>query len=164
MGACSDGTLNPGGVRFGSAEIYNVMANVREVADSLAVGQKRGSDERVVLFVKMADGQTFTKALEDEIRKLIRTLLSPRHVPEIILPIEDIPVQHAALSARSLRSTQLTHRTGPVCTRWWQYTINGKKVEVAVKKIISGEHVVASGTLANPAVLDLYRNLPQLSL
>lgn len=97
------------------------MANVREVADSLAVGQKRGSDERVVLFVKMADGQTFTQELEAEIRKLIRTLLSPRHVPEIILPIEDIPVRHAALGAGLLvqhAADAVAPGPGPVWARW----------------------------------------------
>ena len=64
----SDGTLNPGGVRFGSAEIYNVLASVPEIADSLVVGQKQGSDERVVLFVKLAEGHALTPSIEEHIR------------------------------------------------------------------------------------------------
>ncbi|KAI7906202.1 acetoacetate-CoA ligase [Cokeromyces recurvatus] len=135
----SDGTLNPNGVRFGSAEIYNIVnkINVQEgIEDSLCVGQKlKGQDdERVILFLKMKDD---TKQLsEDLVKKLkvmIRNELSPRHVPAFILAIKDIP-----------------------------HTINGKKVEVAVKKIISGQKVTATGTLINPESLDLYYNIPEL--
>jgi acetoacetyl-CoA synthetase len=95
----SDGTLNPGGVRFGSAEIYNIIDdNFRKdgVIDSLVVGQKIGINndegERVVLFLKMSDGRKFDKQLVENIKKKIREQLSPRHVPAFILPIDDIPV------------------------------------------------------------------------
>ncbi|KAI8811564.1 hypothetical protein BJ742DRAFT_796433 [Cladochytrium replicatum] len=132
----SDGTLNPGGVRFGSAELYNIVDTFPEILDSLAVGQKISSDdERVVLFLKMRDGETFSEDIASKIKAKIRSLLSPRHVPSVILPIADIP-----------------------------YTLTGKKVEIAVKKIISGATVVPSGALANPDVLQLYYNLPELKL
>lgn len=132
----SDGTLKPAGVRFGSAEIYNVVDKFNEfVADSIVVGQKRpeDNDERVVLFLKMKEGCEFNKDLVDKIKVKIRTELSPRHVPAVILPIAEIP-----------------------------YTINGKKVEVAVKKIVSGISVTPSATLVNPDCLKLYGNIPEL--
>ncbi|GAB5589527.1 hypothetical protein Unana1_04427 [Umbelopsis nana] len=133
----SDGTLNPSGVRFGSAEIYNVVDEFlpQGITDSLCVGQKiKGEDdERVVLFLKMKDNVELTDALIKNIKVKIRSELSPRHVPAFILPIGDIP-----------------------------YTINGKKVEVAVKKIISGQNVLPSGTLVNPESLELYKNIPEL--
>ncbi|KAJ1336484.1 acetoacetate-CoA ligase [Batrachochytrium salamandrivorans] len=129
----SDGTLNPGGVRFGSADLYNIMESYPEVSDSLAVGQKRGDDERVVLFCKMAAGKDFNDDLVSRIKSQIRSLLSPRHVPSFILPIAEIP-----------------------------YTLTGKKVEVAVKRIISGEVVAPSSSLANPDSLKLYYGIPEL--
>ena len=132
----SDGTLKPAGVRFGSAELYNIVEKYKGiVADSLAVGQRRpqDTDERVVLFLKMCEGQSFGQEIVDRLKADIRKQLSPRHVPAFILPIADIP-----------------------------YTINGKKVEVAVKKLLSGQQVVASGTLSNPESLDLYRNIKEL--
>lgn len=90
----SDGTLNPSGVRFGSAEIYNVVDRLQQVEDSLCVGQKiKGQDdERVVLFLKMKQGHEFTEDLVKSIKTMIRSQLSPRHVPAIVLPIQDIPV------------------------------------------------------------------------
>ncbi|RUS31282.1 acetoacetate-CoA ligase [Jimgerdemannia flammicorona] len=132
----SDGTLNPAGVRFGSAEIYNVVDKFADdVEDSLCVGQKLVGmeDERVVLFLKMRDGRRFDDALAKRIKSRIRDELSARHVPVFVLEIMDIP-----------------------------HTINGKKVEVAVKKIISGQTVAPSGTLANPDSLQLYYNIPEL--
>jgi acetoacetyl-CoA synthetase len=97
----SDGTLNPNGVRFGSAEIYNIVEPFDVVADSLCVGQRSPVDgeERVILFLKMSEGHEFEKKIVDEICKEIRSTLSARHVPSLVLPIEDIP-----------------------------YTVNGKKV------------------------------------
>ncbi|KAI9310461.1 acetoacetate-CoA ligase [Dichotomocladium elegans] len=132
----SDGTLNPSGVRFGSAEIYNIVDRFTEIEDELCVGQKiKGEDdERVVLFVKMKPGVPFTDDLAKKIKTAIRAELSPRHVPAFVLPIKDIP-----------------------------YTINGKKVEVAVKKIISGQKVTPTGTLANPESLALYYDIPALA-
>ncbi|XP_004364994.2 acetoacetyl-CoA synthetase [Capsaspora owczarzaki ATCC 30864] len=135
----SDGTLNPAGVRFGSAEIYNIVEQPElfpEILDALCVGQKMGADERVVLFLMLRNGEsTLDKALLTRIQSTIRAQLSARHVPAIILPIADIP-----------------------------YTINNKKVEVAVKKIISGEPVTERGALRNPDSLDLYANLAALAL
>ena len=97
----SDGTLNPNGVRFGSAEVYNIVEPFDEVADSLCVGQRSPVDgeERVILFLKMAEGLEFDKSIVDRICRQIRTTLSARHVPSLVLPIQDIP-----------------------------YTVNGKKV------------------------------------
>ncbi|KAI9250553.1 acetoacetate-CoA ligase [Phascolomyces articulosus] len=131
----SDGTLNPNGVRFGSAEIYNVVDRFEEVEDALCVGQKivDQDDERVVLFLKLKEGQELSEDLVKKMKTTIRAQLSPRHVPAFVLSIQDIP-----------------------------YTINGKKVEVAVKKIISGQKVTPTGTLANPESLALYYDIPAL--
>lgn len=132
----SDGTLNPAGVRFGSADIYNIVEHMDiGIADSLCVGQRYRGDERVILFLKMAPGHRFSDEIVRKVRSEIRTKLSARHVPHIILEIADIP-----------------------------YTINSKKVEVAVKKIISGVEVKERGALANPASLDLYHDIPELAL
>ncbi|KAJ1908831.1 hypothetical protein IWQ60_011504 [Tieghemiomyces parasiticus] len=128
----SDGTLNPAGVRFGSAELYNILENgaYPEIADALAVGQRRGDDERVVLFLRLVPGYRLDDELVHRIRAQVRAKLSPRHVPALILETPEIP-----------------------------YTVNGKKVEVIVKKIISGLTVVPSATLSNPECLDYYRHL-----
>lgn len=125
--------MNPSGVRFGSAEIYNIVEEFKEIADSLCVGQRSPdrSEERVVLFLRMVKGEV-TPELIKSLASTIRTRLSARHVPALILPISDIP-----------------------------YTINGKKVEVAVKKILVGEEVRNKNALANPECLELYRNIPQ---
>jgi len=130
----SDGTLNPNGVRFGSAEIYNIVEHFSEIADSLCVGQRTpDGEERVILFLKMAENFEFEPNVVDKLRKQIRTNLSARHVPTLILPITDIP-----------------------------YTVNGKKVEVAVKKILAGQSVKNQGALANPECLELYKNIPEV--
>ena len=129
----SDTTLNPGGVRIGTAEIYRVVEALPEVADSLVVGQKWEDDERVILFVKMNEDSELTEELVDTILKTIRSECSPRHVPAVVLSVEDIP-----------------------------YTINGKKVEIAAKKIIHGEEVLNRDALANPESLDLYREIMDL--
>ncbi len=131
----SDGTLNPNGVRFGSAEIYNLVEPFKEIADSLCVGQRSPVDgeERVILFLKMAAGFDFNDDLVKTLRTSIRCSLSARHVPTLILPIADIP-----------------------------YTVNGKKVEVAIKKILAGLPVKNQGALANPDCLDLYKNIPEV--
>lgn len=125
----SDGTLNPNGVRFGSAEIYNAVNPVKfpEISDSLCVANQHSGRERVVLFLKMNELQMFDSEFVQRIRRQIRQELSARHVPEIILPITDIP-----------------------------YTTSGKKVEVAVKRILAGEHIAQRGSLINPDSLDLY--------
>lgn len=96
----SDGTLNPSGVRFGSAEIYNVVDRFVDqgVEDSLCVGQKikNEDDERVVLFLKMKNNEPLSDELVKSIKVKIRSELSPRHVPAFILPITDIPVSRSS--------------------------------------------------------------------
>jgi len=130
----SDGTLNPNGVRFGSAEIYNIVEGISEIKDSLCVPQRKADgEERIVLFVKMLEGKHFDESLVKNLRTKIRVGLSARHVPSVIAEIEDIP-----------------------------YTLSGKKVEVAVRKIINGEKVLERGAFANPDSLDLFRNVKAL--
>ncbi|XP_045635038.1 acetoacetyl-CoA synthetase isoform X2 [Ursus americanus] len=130
----SDGTLNPNGVRFGSSEIYNIVEAFEEVMDSLCVPQyNKDGEERVLLFLKMASGHSFEPELVKSIRNAIRVGLSARHVPSLILETKGIP-----------------------------YTLNGKKVEVAVKQIIAGKAVEHRGAFSNPETLDLYRDIPEL--
>ncbi len=129
----SDATLNPGGVRIGTAEIYRQVETIDEVLDSLVVGQNWDNDVRVILFVKLRDGVELTEDLKKKIKKTIRENATPRHVPAKIIAVDDIP-----------------------------YTISGKKVELAVKKIIHGEPVMNRDALANPESLELYKNLKEL--
>ncbi|XP_048467310.1 acetoacetyl-CoA synthetase isoform X1 [Rhincodon typus] len=130
----SDGTLNPNGVRFGSSEIYHIVEAFEEVMDSLCVPQyNKDREERVILFLKMANNQVFTADLVKRIRYAIRVALSARHVPAFILETKDIP-----------------------------YTISGKKVEVAVKQVIAGKDVKQRSAFSNPDSLDLYKNIPEL--
>lgn len=129
----SDATLIPGGVRIGTAEIYRLVETLPEIEDSLVIGQSWQNDERIVLFVKMAKGHDFTEDLVARIKKMIKENASPRHVPARILPIGDIP-----------------------------YTINMKKVEIAVRKIVEGKEVKNREALANPESLELYKDIPEL--
>ncbi|XP_045614538.2 acetoacetyl-CoA synthetase [Procambarus clarkii] len=130
----SDGTLNPNGVRFGSAEIYNIVEQFEEVSDSVCVGQRNAAgEERVVLFLKLHLHAELGQELTRRIVVAIRSELSARHVPALILPIMEIP-----------------------------YTVSGKKVEVAVRQMIQGETVTNRAALSNPDSLDLYANIPQL--
>ena len=129
----SDATLNPGGVRIGTADIYRLMDGLKEVEDSVVVGQDWKNDVRVILFVKMAEGSRLTKELKNKINLLIRENASPRHVPAKIIRVADIP-----------------------------YTLNMKKVEIAVKKIIQNEDVKNRDALINPESLDNYKNLKEL--
>jgi acetoacetyl-CoA synthetase len=129
----SDATLNPGGVRIGTADIYRVVASVREVADSIVVGQDWEDDVRVILFVKLAEGVELTEDLIKKISSTLRENTTPRHVPAKIIAVEDIP-----------------------------YTINMKKVELAVRNVIHGKPVLNRDALANPESLDQYENLPEL--
>ncbi|KAJ7700102.1 acetyl-CoA synthetase [Mycena rosella] len=133
----SDGVLNPGGVRMGSSEIYDVIdsafSSTGKILDCLAVGQKiGGSDERVILFVKLPDAQELSSALERQIKEEVRARRTPRHVPAQIIQVNDIP-----------------------------YTLNGKRVEVLVKKIINGAplSIVNPSTLANPECLPFYYDI-----
>jgi len=129
----SDATLNPGGVRIGTAEIYRQVESFPEVADSIVVGQRWHDDERVILFVKLVEGKELTPELESKIKKAIRENASPRHVPAKIIAVRDIP-----------------------------YTINMKKVELAVRNVIHGEPVLNKDALANPEALEYYKNLPEI--
>jgi acetoacetyl-CoA synthetase len=130
----SDAVLKPSGVRIGTAEIYTQMEKLPEIADSLAVGQNYQGDQRVILFVKLAQGFALTDELKDKIRKTLRENASPRHVPALILETPDIP-----------------------------YTLNMKKVESAVTNIINGRAVSNKDALINPGSLDYYEQiLPQL--
>jgi len=129
----SDATLNPGGVRIGTAEIYRQIDQIDEVADSVVVGQNWEKDVRVILFVKMAEGVDLTEDIKHKIKTTIRTNASPRHVPAKIIPVADIP-----------------------------YTLNMKKVEIAVKKVIQNQTVSNKDALINPEALDCYANIKEL--
>jgi len=129
----SDATLNPGGVRIGTAEIYRQVETIEGVADSIVVGQSWKNDVRVILFVKMAPGVGLTDELRERIRKTIRTNTSPRHVPAKIIAVSDIP-----------------------------YTLNMKKVELSVKKTIEGQAVLNMDALKNPESLDYYAGIKEL--
>ena len=131
----SDGTLNPNGVRFGSAEIYSIVETFDEIEDSLCVGQRapnKTNEERVILFLKMEKDKEMTAEVVQKLKSKIRSELSARHVPALVLPISDIP-----------------------------YTVNGKKVEIAVKNILSNKEVKNATALANPDSLDLFKNIPE---
>ncbi len=129
----SDATLNPGGVRIGTAEIYRQVEAMSEIADSLVVGQQWQGDERVVLFVKMAEGKVLDDEMTARIKSTIRANTTPRHVPARIVAVDDIP-----------------------------YTISGKKVEMAVRNVIHGQPVLNKDALANPQALDLYADREEL--
>lgn len=130
----SDATLNPGGVRIGTAEIYNVVEQLDEVAEAICVGQDWQDDVRVVLFVRMAEGVALTDERQAKIRSAIRKGATPRHVPAKIIAVTDIP-----------------------------RTKSGKIVELAVRDVIHGRAVKNQEALANPQALDLFKDLPQLS-
>ena len=130
----SDATLNPGGVRIGTAEIYNQVEQMEEVIEALCIGQQWDDDTRVVLFVRLAPGVTLDAELEKKIRTKIRTGASPRHVPARIVAVADIP-----------------------------RTKSGKITELAVREIVHGRPVKNMEALANPEALDLYRDLPELA-
>jgi acetoacetyl-CoA synthetase len=129
----SDATLKPGGVRIGTAEIYRQVETVEEIQDSLVVGQEWENDVRIILFVKLVKGEVFNEALIQKLRNVIRNNASPRHIPAKIIPVDDIP-----------------------------YTVNGKKVELAVRNIIHGRPVQNRDALANPDALELYKDIKEL--
>lgn len=130
----SDATLNPGGVRIGTADIYSVLETIPQVADSVIIGQDWKDDVRVVLFVKLKDGESLTENLKLEIKNKIKDHTSPRHVPAILLEVPEIP-----------------------------YTVNGKKVEIAVKQTVQGLEVKNKNTLANPNSLEVFKNIAELN-
>jgi acetoacetyl-CoA synthetase len=129
----SDATLNPGGVRIGTAEIYRQVEKLPEIADSLVVGQDWENDVRILLFVKLNPDVVLDDELVKKIKTTIRTNCTPRHVPAKVLAVADIP-----------------------------YTISGKKVELAVRNVIHNLPVKNKDALANPQALDLYQDLPEL--
>ena len=133
----SDATLNPGGVRIGTAELYRQVEKIHEVEEAVAIGQlwppDKPSDTRVILFVKLRDGIMLDAALEEHIRKGIRDNATPRHVPARIVQVADIP-----------------------------RTKNNKVVEIAVRAVVHGMPVGNTDALANPEALELFRDLPEL--
>jgi acetoacetyl-CoA synthetase len=126
----SDSLLMPSGVRIGTSEIYNQVEELPEVADSLAIGQKWQEDQRIILFVKLAEGHQLDDDLKKKIKVTLRTNASPRHVPAVILEAPDIP-----------------------------YTFSGKKVESAITNIINGRAVTNRDALKNPESLDYYEKI-----
>ena len=131
----SDATLNPGGVRIGTAEIYRQVERLPEVLESVVIGQEvNGEDVRIVLFVRLVEGQELTDVLKQKIRETIRANASPHHVPRRIVQVADIP-----------------------------RTISGKITELAVREVVHGRVVKNVDALANPSALDLFRNLPDLA-
>jgi len=129
----SDATLNPGGVRIGTAEIYNQVEQMPEILEAICIGQQWEGDVRVVLFVRLAEGATLDEGLRNRIRDKIRTGASPRHVPAKIAAVADIP-----------------------------RTKSGKITELAVRDVVHGRQVKNKEALANPEALELYRDLPEL--
>jgi len=130
----SDTTLNPGGVRIGTAEIYRQVESVPEVLEAIAVGQDWDGDQRIVLFVRLRDGAALTDELAQVIRRRIRTGATPRHVPARILAVTEIP-----------------------------RTRSGKISETAVRDTIQGRPIANDAALANPECLALYRDIPELA-
>jgi acetoacetyl-CoA synthetase len=129
----SDATLNPGGVRIGTAEIYRQVESLDEVVESICIGQDWDDDVRVVLFVRLRDGLGLDDDLQTRIRKVVRDNATPRHVPARIVQVSDIP-----------------------------RTVSGKIVELAVRNVVHGKAVKNVDALANPEALNLYRDLPEL--
>ena len=129
----SDATLNPGGVRIGTAEIYRQVEKLDEVLESIAIGQNWEDDVRVVLFVVLRPGVELDDDLRTRIRQVIRSNTTPRHVPAKIVGVAEIP-----------------------------RTKSGKIVELAVRSVVHGEPVKNTEALANPESLENFRNLPEL--
>jgi acetoacetyl-CoA synthetase len=134
----SDATLNPGGVRIGTAEIYRQVDQLPEILESIVIGQNiegsGGVDVRIVLFVRLVEGLTLDEELKDRIRAQIRVNASPHHVPKKIIQVADIP-----------------------------RTISGKITELAVRDVVHGRAVKNADALANPRALELFRDLPELA-
>jgi acetoacetyl-CoA synthetase len=129
----SDTVLNPGGVRIGTAEIYRQVEKVAEVAESIAIAQRWENDVRIVLFVRLREGQTLTDVLQEKIRRTIRDHTTPRHVPSKIIAVADLP-----------------------------RTINGKLTELTVRNVVHGLPIKNIDALANPSSLEYFKDLPEL--
>ncbi len=128
----SDAVLKPSGVRIGTAEIYNVVEQLPEIADSLVIGQKWEGDIRIIMFILLKEGYNFTEELKNKIKNVLKEKTSPRHVPKLIIqaPPDGIP-----------------------------YTFSNKKVEIAVTQVIHGIAVTNRGALRNPESLDFYEKV-----
>lgn len=126
----SDATLNPGGVRIGTAEIYNIVESFDEILDSVVIGQKYLNDVRVILFIVLKEGIIFDQKLIDKLKYKIRESATPRHVPSLIFQVSSIP-----------------------------HTISGKKVEIAVTKILNGENIDNLEAIANPESLEQFNHI-----
>ena len=132
----SDTTLNPGGVRIGTAEIYRQVEKLENILESVVVGQRWKGDERIVLFVRLRDDHdVLDESLREQIKAVIRSNTSPRHTPAVILQVPDIP-----------------------------RTKSGKITEIAVRDVIHGRQVKNTGALANPEALDYFRGREELGL
>jgi acetoacetyl-CoA synthetase len=124
----SDATLNPGGIRIGTSEIYKIVEKIDDILDSVAIGKKIDNDERIILFVKT--NSRLTDEIILSIKDELKIKCSPKHVPYKIFRVKDIP-----------------------------YTLNGKKIEIAVKNIINGDEVLNKSSIANPESLKYFDNL-----
>ncbi len=131
----SDATLNPGGVRIGTAEIYQQVELHEEVVESLVIGQEFGGDTRIVLFVRLREGTGLDDDLRDRIRARIKIGASPHHVPKRVVQVADIP-----------------------------RTLSGKITELAVREVVHGRPVKNADALANPEALELFKDLPELEV
>ena len=129
----SDATLNPGGVRLGTAEIYSVVEKFKNIKESIVVGQNWDNDVRIILFLVLNKTKSLNDFFIKKLKKVIRSEASPRHVPAKIIEVTDIP-----------------------------RTKNGKIVELAVKNIIEGNKIKNIQALANPNILEQYKNLAEL--
>jgi len=130
----SDATLNPGGVRLGTSEIYSVVEKFEEINESIVIGQSWNNDIRIILFVVLKTGYELNLELKDKIKKAIKLKASPRHVPTKIISILDIPK-----------------------------TKNGKLVELAVKQTVEGQKIKNLEALANPDSLNQFKNIKELN-
>ena len=129
----SDATLNPGGVRIGTAEIYRHVEQLDEIVESIVIGQDWDSDVRVVLFVVLQAGLSLDDELVKKIRQTVREKCTPRHMPAKVIQVAEIP-----------------------------RTKSGKIVELAVREVVHNREVKNIQSLANPQALELYRDLPDL--
>ena len=130
----SDATLNPGGVRIGTAEIYRQVEQIEEVLEGLVVGQIWKGDTRIILFVRLNENSNLTEELMNQIKTKIRTGASPRHVPAKIISVKDIPK-----------------------------TKSGKIAELAVRDLIHNKPINNITALANPECLEEYKNIKELN-
>ena len=131
----SDAVLNPGGVRIGTAEIYRIVENMDEVMEAVVVGQTISNDQRIILFVKLKNDLNLNDALIKKMKITIRSNATPRHVPETILQVKDIP-----------------------------RTKSGKIAEIAVRDTINGHAIKNAASLANPDTIAFFQNIPELEI